>query len=110
MLVQGGTKTNEKDLLQEIQQCLEAGVSGFAIGRNIWQSDNPVVLAKKIANMLRSFDVEVVGFGEAPIKMIAKKHRFDILVRSPSAKKLLDAIRAVDDKSFEADIDPISFS
>jgi len=52
VLVQGGTKTNEKDLLQEIQDCLEAGVSGFAIGRNIWQSDNPIALAKKIAGIV----------------------------------------------------------
>ena len=53
---------------------------------------------------------EIVGFGEAGISMIAKKYRFDILLRDASAKKLLGAIYAVDDKSFEADMDPLSFS
>lgn len=52
VLVQGGTKTNEHDLLQEIQDCIHIGVRGFAIGRNIWQSDTPIALAKKIADIV----------------------------------------------------------
>lgn len=52
VLVQGGSKANEKEFLQEIKECLQAGVAGFAIGRNIWQSDNPVALAKKIAGIV----------------------------------------------------------
>ncbi|MFZ2025034.1 MAG: hypothetical protein WAV51_02030 [Microgenomates group bacterium] len=51
VLVQGGSKTNEKEFLTEIRDCKTAGVAGFAIGRNIWQSDDPVSLAKKIANI-----------------------------------------------------------
>ncbi len=52
VLVQGGAKTNEKEFLQEIKDCLSAGVAGFAIGRNIWQSDDPVGLTKKIAKLI----------------------------------------------------------
>jgi len=52
VLVQGGSKTKEQDFLKEIQDCLHAGVAGFAIGRNIWQSDNPIELAKKIAHIV----------------------------------------------------------
>lgn len=59
---------------------------------------------------LEETGVEIVGFGEAAIGRIAEKYRFDILVRDRSAKKLLGAIYAVDDKSFEVDMDPLSFS
>lgn len=59
---------------------------------------------------LENTDIEIVGYGEAAIGRIADKYRFDILVRNPSAKKLLDAIYAVNDRSFEVDMDPLSFS
>lgn len=59
---------------------------------------------------LETTGVEIVGYGEAAVGRIAKKYRFDILVRDPSAKRLLDALYAVDDKSFEVDMDPLSFS
>jgi len=52
VLVQGGSKTNENEFLTEIRDCMRAGVAGFAIGRNIWQSDDPVALAKKIAGIV----------------------------------------------------------
>ena len=71
---------------------------------------------KTQADMLKSLQgiqgtkAEVVGYGDAAIGRIAGKHRFDILLRSPSAKTLLDAIYAIDDKSFEVDMDPVSFS
>ncbi len=65
---------------------------------------------RKIVKKLQNTEVEIVGFGEAPINKIAEKHRFDILIRDPSATKLLSAIYSVDDKSFEVDMDPVSFS
>ena len=52
VLVQGGSKTNEKEFLAEIHDCMTAGVAGFAIGRNIWQSEDPVALAQKIAGII----------------------------------------------------------
>ena len=52
VLVQGGSKTSEKEFLAEIHDCMTAGVAGFAIGRNIWQSDDPIALAKKIAGII----------------------------------------------------------
>ncbi|MCI4399187.1 MAG: primosomal protein N' [Campylobacteraceae bacterium] len=65
---------------------------------------------RHIARKLENTGIEIVGFGEAPINKIAEKHRFDILIRDPSATKLLSAIYSVDDKSFEVDMDPVSFS
>lgn len=65
---------------------------------------------RQTAQKLEETGIEIIGFGEAAIGRIAEKYRFDILVRDRSAKKLLGAIYAVDDKSFEVDMDPLSFS
>ncbi len=54
--------------------------------------------------------VEIVGSGEANIKKIASKYRYDILLRSTSSKALLQTISRCKQSHIEIDIDPISFS
>jgi primosomal protein N' (replication factor Y) len=66
---------------------------------------------EKLQEMLESVkDVEVVGFGEAPINKIASKFRFQILLRSSSAKALLELAQRCKIPNVEIDIDPVSFS
>ena len=55
-------------------------------------------------------DVEVIGFGEAPINKIANKFRFQVLLRSTSAKALLELAQRCKIANVEIDIDPVSFS
>ncbi len=55
-------------------------------------------------------DVEVVGFGEAPVARIAGKFRFQVLLRSDSAKALLQVAQKCRCKDVEVDIDPVQFS
>jgi len=57
-----------------------------------------------------SEDVEVVGFGEAPIARIAGKFRFQVLLRSDSATALLRIAHKCRMKDCEVDIDPVQFS
>ncbi|KKU79044.1 MAG: Fructose-bisphosphate aldolase class 1, partial [Candidatus Amesbacteria bacterium GW2011_GWA2_47_70] len=45
----------EMKLIEEIEQIMSAGAAGMAIGRNIWQSDDPVGLSKKIARKIFNF-------------------------------------------------------
>jgi len=52
VVAQGGTKIEEMKLIEEIEQIMSAGAAGMAIGRNIWQSDDPVGLSKKIAEII----------------------------------------------------------
>jgi primosomal protein N' (replication factor Y) len=54
--------------------------------------------------------VDVIGSGEAPIAKIASKFRFQVLLRSSSAKALLQAASQCKCSVCEIDIDPVSFS
>ncbi len=54
--------------------------------------------------------IEVIGAGEAPIAKIASKFRYQILLRSDSAKLLLEATNRCKSKNCEIDIDPVTFS
>jgi primosomal protein N' (replication factor Y) len=60
--------------------------------------------------ILKTTGVEIVGHGEAAIAKIGGKYRFDILLRSESAKELLSAIYTLDTREFISDIDPITFT
>lgn len=52
VVIAGGTKTGEKEFLQELKDILSAGGTGIAVGRNVWQSKNPVELAKKMKKVI----------------------------------------------------------
>ena len=52
VVVAGGMKTDEKLFLQNIAGIMKAGASGIAVGRNVWQSENPVALTKKIKKIV----------------------------------------------------------
>ena len=52
IVVAGGIKEDEKNLLKEVKDIMSAGSIGVAIGRNIWQSSNPLELSKKISNII----------------------------------------------------------
>ncbi len=66
---------------------------------------------KRVEERIESFKkVEIVGAGKAPIEMIAGKFRFNILLRSQNRSDLLRVVKAVDDGSFEVDMDPVDFA
>ncbi|MDA3836709.1 MAG: hypothetical protein PF542_03735 [Nanoarchaeota archaeon] len=48
----GGSKIDEKELLKQVKMYIAAGASGLAIGRNIWQSKNPIKLTEKIKGII----------------------------------------------------------
>lgn len=52
VVVQGGAKKDRKEFLEEITSIMESGATGLAIGRNIWQSDDPIGLSKAIAKIV----------------------------------------------------------
>lgn len=52
VVVQGGTKKKDDEFLEEIRGIMSSGAAGMAIGRNVWQSEHPVNMAKKIAEVV----------------------------------------------------------
>jgi fructose-bisphosphate aldolase, class I len=59
VLVQGGSKKEEAQLLQDVKGFMQAGAAGMAVGRNIWQADNPAALTSKISDLIFNSKVEI---------------------------------------------------
>ena len=43
---------DEKELLKQIKEICRAGAIGMAIGRNVWQSPDPLTLTKKMKEVI----------------------------------------------------------
>jgi len=68
-------------------------------------------LTNLIVSKLKEFsDIEIIGFGKAPIERISNKYRYNILLRSKKRLPLLDALHKVNQVGIEIDIDPVEFS
>jgi len=52
IVIAGGIKKQEKALLKQVKDIIDSGCIGLAIGRNIWQSKNPLELTKKIKKVI----------------------------------------------------------
>ena len=52
VFIAGGIKKDEKELLKQAGDIMDAGATGLAIGRNIWQSKKPLEITKKLRKIL----------------------------------------------------------
>lgn len=52
VVIAGGHKEEPKLLLHQAQEIMEAGVTGMAIGRNIWQHKEPLKLTKALKKVV----------------------------------------------------------
>ena len=52
IIIAGGKKIPEKDALKLTYNALKAGAVGVDMGRNIWQSDNPVAMIKAVNSIV----------------------------------------------------------
>jgi len=52
IVISGGTKKGEKQLLQQIEEIKHSGAAGLAIGRNIWQHSKPLEITEKIKDII----------------------------------------------------------
>lgn len=52
VVVAGGFKMGEGELLRQTREILNAGACGLAIGRNIWQHPEPLDAAKKLGSII----------------------------------------------------------
>ncbi len=54
VVIAGGVKKTEKDFLEDVKKIMNSGAIGLAIGRNAWQSKDPLGLTKKIKKIIWS--------------------------------------------------------
>lgn len=52
VIIAGGAKKSEKKLLREIKDAISVGCIGIAIGRNVWQAKNPLVISRKLRKVI----------------------------------------------------------
>ncbi|OGD11111.1 MAG: hypothetical protein A2Y86_07190 [Candidatus Aminicenantes bacterium RBG_13_62_12] len=57
VLVSGGSRLADQELLEKTRLCLEAGVDGLIFGRNIWQRkyEDALKISREIRDLMRSF-------------------------------------------------------
>jgi class I fructose-bisphosphate aldolase len=59
----GGLKTDANTFLQQTRDILDVGACGVAVGRNVWQSEQPDNIARAL---------EALIFGNAPVSKAAE--------------------------------------
>ncbi len=52
VVISGGAKEDEASFLETVQTAMNAGCIGMAVGRNIWQSDNPHEITRKVREII----------------------------------------------------------
>lgn len=52
VLAQGGKKVDWENLEEEVRGVMQAGAAGIAIGRNVWQDENPNEVSKRLAEIV----------------------------------------------------------
>jgi len=52
VLVQGGAKKDEAELLDEVKDFMQVEATGLAVGRNIWQASDPISISLKLAKII----------------------------------------------------------
>ncbi len=52
VVIAGGVKKNEDDFLKQVKDIMNSGAIGLAIGRNVWQAENPLEVTKKIKKVI----------------------------------------------------------
>ncbi|HXW51630.1 MAG TPA: hypothetical protein VEJ41_06525 [Candidatus Acidoferrales bacterium] len=57
VLISGGSKISDEDLIHKARIAMEAGVTGLIFGRNVWQRrfDQAMAITQRIQDMLKAF-------------------------------------------------------
>lgn len=53
VVMSGGPATNtDEEFLSIVNSILQAGAAGIAVGRNVWQRNNPLIISKKLHSLI----------------------------------------------------------
>jgi primosomal protein N' (replication factor Y) len=68
-------------------------------------------ILESLIKSIKQFDeIEIVGYGKAPVEKIANRYRYTVLLRAKKATALLNALYRLDLSEVEVDMDPVDFS
>ena len=52
VMIAGGDKVEEHEFLRKTDEILKCGVTGMAVGRNVWQHKHPLAISKALRKMV----------------------------------------------------------
>ncbi|MEX0933072.1 MAG: aldolase [Candidatus Pacearchaeota archaeon] len=52
VVISGGVKKSNKEFLKQVREIMSSGAIGLAVGRNIWQSKDPLDITNKIKKII----------------------------------------------------------
>lgn len=52
VVARGGPKQTMAEFVQRMRGALDAGAEGIAVGRNVWQSDDPLIVSKALCGLV----------------------------------------------------------
>ena len=52
VVLSGGPKVSDEEFLEVVKNVMSAGAAGVAVGRNVWQNAEPLVIAEKIKKII----------------------------------------------------------
>jgi DhnA family fructose-bisphosphate aldolase class Ia len=71
IIILGGPAMNDDtDLLKTVEDAMEAGAAGIAIGRNVWQHKNPAAIARSLAAIVHedASALEALALMKEPVR------------------------------------------
>jgi DhnA family fructose-bisphosphate aldolase class Ia len=54
VVIMGGSKQSEDQLVGEVRDALQAGCRGMAVGRNVWQAEIPAAITARLAQTIHT--------------------------------------------------------
>jgi class I fructose-bisphosphate aldolase len=52
VVMSGGSKTDDYAFLKQVEDCISAGGKGLAVGRNVWQRENPIQILDALEKVI----------------------------------------------------------
>jgi len=52
VVMSGGSKTDDYEFLKQVEDCISAGGKGLAVGRNVWQRENPMEILDALEKVI----------------------------------------------------------
>jgi class I fructose-bisphosphate aldolase len=52
VVMSGGSKTDDYAFLKQVEDCISAGGAGLAVGRNVWQRENPIEILDALEKVI----------------------------------------------------------